>query len=240
MYVSAQKGKKMPWKIGEIIKRTGLTARTLHFYEEQGLIGPISRNSSGHRIYLSSDLVKLQQIVCLRSLGIPVSSISNLVLDEANLITQLKNHLKALQEKKKAIEDVEKKISSLIEAVASKASKPGCLDEILFKTLESISMYEKYFEKAQQDEIHRRNTDEAWQSWIASMKMAIEDGLKPESKEVQKLMSQWQTMISKMLENDSKKSKTFYDMLHNEPKARHDHGIDAALFEFMGKAIGKH
>ena len=56
-------------KIGELASRTGLTVRTLHHYDEIGLLKPSHRTDSGHRLYTVRDLGRLQQIVSLRQLG---------------------------------------------------------------------------------------------------------------------------------------------------------------------------
>jgi hypothetical protein len=53
------------WKVGELAKRTGLSVRTLHHYEEIGLLSPSSRTEAGHRLYATDDIVRLQQIKSL-------------------------------------------------------------------------------------------------------------------------------------------------------------------------------
>ena len=64
------------WRIGEVSARTGLTTRTLRYYEELGLIMPSDRLVSGHRIYASEDLQRLYRISLLRQLGLPLSDIA--------------------------------------------------------------------------------------------------------------------------------------------------------------------
>ena len=56
-------------KVGELARRTGLTIRTLHHYDEIGLLKPSGHTESGHRLYTSSDITRLQQVVSLRQLG---------------------------------------------------------------------------------------------------------------------------------------------------------------------------
>jgi DNA-binding transcriptional MerR regulator/uncharacterized glyoxalase superfamily protein PhnB len=56
--------------------RTGLTARTLRYYEELGLMIPAERLASGHRVYASDDLRRLYRISLLRQLGLPLSDIA--------------------------------------------------------------------------------------------------------------------------------------------------------------------
>ena len=49
-------------KVGELAKRTGLTVRTLHHYDEIGLLKPSLHTESGHRLYTARDVARLQQV----------------------------------------------------------------------------------------------------------------------------------------------------------------------------------
>jgi DNA-binding transcriptional MerR regulator len=57
-------------RIGELARETGLTVRTLHHYDQFGLLSPLARSEGGHRCYTSGDVRRLHRIVALRSLGI--------------------------------------------------------------------------------------------------------------------------------------------------------------------------
>src|SRR5438128_9914377 len=56
-------------KVGELARRTGLTIRTLHHYDEIGLVKPSLHTESGHRLYTAADVARLQQVLSLRQLG---------------------------------------------------------------------------------------------------------------------------------------------------------------------------
>jgi MerR family copper efflux transcriptional regulator len=59
--------------IQDASRRSGLSEPTLRYYEEIGLIGPISRDaSSGHRRYQDEDLDVLQALACMRALGVGI------------------------------------------------------------------------------------------------------------------------------------------------------------------------
>src|SRR6185437_2287268 len=60
--------------VAECVRRTGLTARALRVYEREGLISP-SRSANGWRIYTRADLVRLNAIVALKSLGLSLGQI---------------------------------------------------------------------------------------------------------------------------------------------------------------------
>ena len=64
------------WKIGELARRTGLTVRTLHHYDEIGLLSPAERSDGGHRVYDEAGVQRLYRIVSLRSLGFPLDAIA--------------------------------------------------------------------------------------------------------------------------------------------------------------------
>ncbi|MFE5317650.1 MerR family transcriptional regulator [Paenibacillus sp. NPDC056579] len=68
------------WKVGELAKLTGLTVRTLRFYDQIGLFSPSDQTESGHRLYNESDLSRLQQIVSLKELGLSLDEVKS-VLD---------------------------------------------------------------------------------------------------------------------------------------------------------------
>jgi DNA-binding transcriptional MerR regulator len=59
--------------IQDVSRRSGLSAPTLRYYEEIGLIGPIERDpSSRHRRYRDEDLDTLQALACLRAIGVGI------------------------------------------------------------------------------------------------------------------------------------------------------------------------
>ena len=71
------------WKIGELARRTGLTVRTLHHYDEIGLLSPAERSDGGHRVYDEADVQRLYRIVSLRSLGFPLDAIAQALDSQA-------------------------------------------------------------------------------------------------------------------------------------------------------------
>lgn len=70
---------KQLWKVGELAKLTGLTLRTLRFYDQIGLFSPSAYSDSGHRLYNEADLSRLQQILSLKELGLSLEEIQSIV-----------------------------------------------------------------------------------------------------------------------------------------------------------------
>lgn len=91
--------KDQVWRVGQLSEATGLTVRTLHHYDQIGLLAPSRRSTGGHRLYLSDDVSRLSTIVILRRAGLPLAEIKILLaqdsIDVAELIEQQASRLEA-------------------------------------------------------------------------------------------------------------------------------------------------
>lgn len=65
--------------VHEIAKRTGVSPRTIHFYDEAGLLKPSGRTEAGYRLYRDGDIELLQQIRLFKILGFTLSEIKNIL-----------------------------------------------------------------------------------------------------------------------------------------------------------------
>jgi len=67
-------------QIGEVADRTGVTQRTLRFYEERGLLKPPTRMDGGFRLYSEDDVGRVEQIKRLQSLlGLTLAEIKEMI-----------------------------------------------------------------------------------------------------------------------------------------------------------------
>ncbi|MCK7624255.1 MerR family transcriptional regulator [Streptomyces sp. RS10V-4] len=71
----------MSYSVGQVAGFAGVTVRTLHHYDEIGLLVPGERNRAGHRRYGDGDLDRLQQILFYRELGFPLDEVAALLDD---------------------------------------------------------------------------------------------------------------------------------------------------------------
>lgn len=83
----------MSYSIGRVAELAHVTVRTLHHYDEIGLLSPSGRTSAGYRRYAEADLERLQQILFYRELGFSLVEIATILDDpdadaEAHLLRQ--------------------------------------------------------------------------------------------------------------------------------------------------------
>ena len=73
----------MSYTVGKVAELAGVTVRTLHHYDEIGLLSPSDRTRAGYRRYDDADLGRLQQIMYYRELGFPLEKIAGILDDPA-------------------------------------------------------------------------------------------------------------------------------------------------------------
>ncbi|MFD5336711.1 MerR family transcriptional regulator [Streptomyces hawaiiensis] len=71
----------MSYSVGQVAGFAGVTVRTLHHYDDIGLLVPSERSHAGHRRYSDADLDRLQQILFYRQLGFPLEEVAALLDD---------------------------------------------------------------------------------------------------------------------------------------------------------------
>ncbi len=94
-------------QIGEVAQRTGVTQRTLRFYEEKGLLRPPSRMDGGFRLYSEDDVKRVEHIRRLQDLlGISLADIKDMV-DADEVLRELRSQYRpeaAVAEKRNQLE----------------------------------------------------------------------------------------------------------------------------------------
>ncbi len=108
----------MPYMVKEIAEIAGISVRTLHYYDQIGLLKPASINMAGYRIYSDDDLERLQQILFFKELDFSLTEIKDILARPGyNRKEALKAHRELLIKKRerltKIIKSVEKTIDSL-------------------------------------------------------------------------------------------------------------------------------
>ncbi|HEX9796505.1 MAG TPA: MerR family transcriptional regulator [Anaerolineales bacterium] len=122
------------YTVGELAELAGVSVRTLHYYDQIGLLPPSARTAAGYRQYRSSDLIRLQQILLYRELEMPLEAIQALLSDPAfDTTTALAEHKRRLEQRRqrlgRLIRTVDRTLNTLME------DKMTLTDEELFDGL---------------------------------------------------------------------------------------------------------
>lgn len=82
----------MEWPIAEVARMSGVTARTLRHYDEVGVLSPSRIGAGGYRYYGERELLRLQQILVLRALGLGLSEIGRILAEQVDEVDALRGH----------------------------------------------------------------------------------------------------------------------------------------------------
>ncbi|HJT86897.1 MAG TPA: MerR family transcriptional regulator [Bryobacteraceae bacterium] len=198
----------------EFAQLAGVTVRTLHHYDRLGLLKP-RRTGSGYRLYRDSDLERLEQIVALKFVGLPLKDIRAL-LDEAapELPEALRIQRMALEEKRRLLE---RAIAAIREAEASLAGGKPAGAAVLKKIIEAIEMQQnndwtKYASEAARAKLAARQGEwtpelqervsRQWMDLIAEVQAAMDAGEDPAGVKAKALAARWKALVEEFTKGD--------------------------------------
>lgn len=235
-------------RVGELAKRTGLTVRTLHHYDELGLLQPTRRSSTpsgpGYRLYDATAVERLTRILLLKGLGLSLDEIGDL-LDGDGL--PLGRALELQIERLRGEIDRQSRLLRRLEALAARVETDGgaSVDD-LTETMEMMTMYENHFTPEQLETLDRRRealgeeqilaVEKEWPELIAKVRAAMERGAHPASSEVQALAARWDELVRMFTGGDPAMAASVRRVYRSEPSARQKTGLDPEIMEYVARA----
>jgi cob(I)alamin adenosyltransferase len=124
------------WSVGELADAAGVTVRTLHHYEQVGLLAPAERTGAGHRRYRAEQAERLYQITAMRSLGFRLDDIRR-ALDGEDLSSVVRLHLEQVRDRMRQTSELHRRLERLLSALDS-AEHPT--DEIIQATEATVNV----------------------------------------------------------------------------------------------------
>ena len=236
-------------KISDVAKLTGVTVRTLHYYDGIGLLKPSEVTEAGYRVYNETDLEVLQQILFFRELGFPLEDIRKIMQDPAYEKESALRRQKAL--------------------LLQKRSRLDRLISLVDKTLKGErDMSFRQFDTAKIEEAKKAYVEEAKQRWGSTAAYAefekragsysdaqqkMLDGedarilrafgqirsLSPDSAQAQALVKKWQAYITSNYYTCTKEILSCLGQMYvgDERFTQHIDGYGAGTAAFMAAAI---
>lgn len=147
------------WTVGQVAEVFGVTVRTLHHYDEIGLLVPSERSAAGYRLYTDADLVRLQQVVVYRRLELPLDEIRALLDRAEDAVEHLKRQRAAVLSRRDELSQLVTAIDRALEREMSE--RPATPEEM--KELFGDGFTDDYQAEAQE----RWGDTDAWKQSAA-------------------------------------------------------------------------
>ncbi len=235
-------------KVGALARRTGLSVRALHHYDEIGLLSPSRRTPSGHRLYGATEVRRLQQIASLRQLGLSLEDIrSCLARPEFSLERVLALQIRRMQDEIDRMRRLSARLERLRERL--QGGEDVSISEVTL-TIEQTTRAERYYSPDQLRALARRAEEvgEArihaaqgeWQELLDAFARAMASGRDPGSEEVQRLAHRAKRLVEEFTGGDPGIGASLAEMYRKEGGANvlRGHGVSmpSGLWEYMAEA----
>ena len=236
-------------KISDVAKLTGVTVRTLHYYDEIGLLKPSQVTEAGYRVYDDADLEVLQQILFFRELDFSLEDIRKIMQNPAY------EKESALRKQRELLEQKRSRLDSLISLVDKTLKGERDMSFRQFDTTEIEATKKKYAEEARRrwgsTAAYAEYEKRASCSGDAQQKMLDDEGamllrefgrnrsLAPDSAEAQALVKKWQDYITAHFYTCTKEILSCLGQMYvgDERFTQHIDGYGAGTAAFMSAAI---
>jgi DNA-binding transcriptional MerR regulator len=248
----------MAYTVKKLSKLSGVTIRTLHFYEEIGLLKPAYYGSNGYRYYEEKELLQLQQILFFKELGFSLKQIQNVLgKSDFDQLAALHSHKKALRKEWEKIGVLVKTIDKTIKHLQGKKKMK---DQEMFdgfhialvkaKEGQSYSAAEKLVVQSVKNptqnaqDVEKRgkafydNMEKTARGLFKELAHCIEKGLDPAADEVQKIIKKHHSFTEQTLAATKEVYKALAQLYVKHPEFRKQlDTTHSELAEFMADAM---
>jgi MerR family transcriptional regulator, thiopeptide resistance regulator len=244
------------WKVGELAAATGLTVRTLHHFDEIGLLRPTERSATGHRLYDKDDVRRLYRIVALRQLGMPLGEIAASLDGEAGssassrakpterLESAVRAQLAQVEQQAGLLRQLQRRLEALLAAMRDE-TEPS-IDQLI-AVMEAV-MQASYFtpdQLARLKQSHREAGDEGFARWkqrwaelVAEIAAHIETGADPADAAVQETARRWTVLMDHMTGGDRRILSSMYAALDGKGAEAATRGVvSAEVWDYVKRAF---
>ena len=204
-------------RVSEVARLAGVTVRTLHHYDEIGLLSPQGRTEAGYRLYGAADLARLQQILFYRRLGIDLAEIGRIIddpgFDRVEALRRLRVEMTGEAARVGALLDtLDRTIDAAERGVAMTAEEMlevfGEFDPADHEAEAQARWPDAFAESTRRTSQYTREDwqrqGERWQALVEALATSKRGGAAPDSEEAMDLAEQHRLHISKW----------FYDCSH--------------------------
>lgn len=214
------------YSIGQLSKHTGVTVRTLDYYDEIGLLTPSAKTSGGHRLYDEDDVMRLQQILALKYMRFSLEQIKEHLKDSTMTWKQsIKKQIDMVRQEQERLQILEK----ALQGVSYSIEFEGDINwSIVFRIIQLFQkeyedVFDQYKEYLTSEDIaklmqfNNELTEEDITEWMASIQAIKKHiDLDPSSVKARTLVERWATLADSMFAGDEELLGNMWKSMENK------------------------
>ena len=228
-------------KVGELAALANLTVRTLHHYDNIGLLRPSARSDAGYRLYDRDDVARLHRIQALRAFGMSLADIGFTLDSEAGSpLAIVDRQLEALEDRMAQAARLRNQLLRVrAELVSGKTPSLSTWLTTLENTMDMRNVYERYFTKEELERMPLIRNDAAqaeWQGMVEQARGLIESQVPPDSDAAKAFALRWLQTFERDTGGDAALQAKMNAMAEREKEAV---GLPAQIFDYVKAAVGE-
>lgn len=240
------------FKAQEFANLAGVTVRALHHYDRLGLLKPKQRSRAGYRLYSQRDFGRLEQIVVLKFLGMPLKQIRTVLESESTLPLALRRQQIVLAEKRRQLDKAIAAIGNAQQSLDAHHQPDWKLFQFIIQEIEmqnSMDWSKKYYSPEAQAKVEERKklwspelqeqASKDWAALIADVEVAL--GEDPASPKAQALAARWRKLLEGFTGGDPEVqkglNKMWADQANWPTETRQAYAIKPEFQAFIIKAM---
>ena len=214
------------YTIGKLSKNTGVTVRTLDYYDEIGLMKPSSKTEGGHRLYSEEDVLRLERILALKYMGFSLEQIKDILKNSTSTWQE------SIQQQLESVRREQERLQILEQALLGVSYSMEIEGEINWQIIFSIiqlyqqepedilAPYEEYLNQDEMKKVIDMNvknmSEEDIREWIKAIR-DIKNNLDidPTSEKAKRLVENWANQADKMFRNDEELLGDLWEAMQN-------------------------
>lgn len=230
---------------GQVAKRFGLTVRTLRYYDGIGLLSPGIRELNGRRYYTEDDLLKLEKVMLLKSLALPLDEIGALQ-EQLSLQDILIAHHNRLREQRAGLQRSMDNTASLINMLDLEGAVPWeRLSELAGRPPETPAKWRDYFRDRDKEFLEQslpalEQDDEHTQQYVSllrRMEWCVSHSIAPASKEGGEIAAELLALSDRTFGGDEHLAARFWEVRKLPADETGLYPVPDEVLSFVEKAV---
>lgn len=228
-------------KVGQLAKQVCLSVRTLHHYDEIGLLSPSVRTDAGHRLYNTKDISRLHRIQALKQLGLSLQQIAEIIQANSQPLPEIiTQQIINLDREIAQAEQLKSKLVRLQDNL-QEGHEPDMASWL--DTLALMNVYEKYLTADEIEELNshalavKHEIEHEWPQMVKKLQSMMDQKTPPDDREAKAFVTLWTEMLERLVGHNPHLLLKI-NAMSNEMEMQMQRGISPAMAKYLGDVMG--
>ena len=228
-------------KVGQLAKQVSLSVRTLHHYDEIGLLSPSVRTPAGHRLYNSKDVALLHRIQALKQLGLSLQKIAEIIQKNSQSLPDIiAQQISAIDREMAQAAQLKSKLVRLQGSLQA-GHEPDMASWL--DTLALMNVYEKYLSADEIEELNshalavKHEIEHDWPEMVKKLQAMMDQKMPPDDREAKVFVTLWTEMLERLVGHNPHLLLKI-NAMSQEMEIQLQRGISPAMAKYLGDVMG--